>query len=544
MTFQEDLSPLANGEDAANNLTQTLATEPRIHPNDRGINHDLAVQTVLQTFDQITSARKNRKWICFREWLQREEQVKKWKSSKKRAARSYLQGVFQSWGVTEEFLLCDIDFLIRDIERQKKVQPKMKKLWNKMLSFLKKSRDMGAEYVILDGQNRINHALVPFRYDGLRIPLRYNGYEVDDVAYADLDDFTKEQINQRQFRVSIIMNGDVTRVVDKLININDGEPWGDHERRDVLWTSVSFDIKSIASYPNTVKLHTNTLKHIWTGSYALHKKGVTLFIAEMLHYIRNEGSLGTSSSLTKMYKAVDENIEDQLELLNDLFKLVANNFPKAHASKKGFTKELYRNIYLYLLMLVSPPVSSDIKNDLSHKFKLSQIKNPQLLLDRIILAHKKMYADRSQIIPFKRGTNTQLSKEQVEEMTNRGDDGLIVWSNTNARPGTYIHHHNGSSKNDLSSRINLFFPKLQEIVDDCLEDGTLTTRKARSISTNTQISAEVKYFMEQQLPDQEELKTVIDKELDHEISVKMGGDCNLGNLNYIDKEDNRRKGAN
>ena len=119
MTFQEDLSPLANGEDAANNLTQTLATEPRIHPDDRGINHDLAVQTVLQTFDQITSARKNRKWICFREWLQREEQVKKWKSSKKRAARSYLQGVFQSWGVTEEFLLCDINFLIRHRETEK-----------------------------------------------------------------------------------------------------------------------------------------------------------------------------------------------------------------------------------------------------------------------------------------------------------------------------------------------------------------------------------------------------------------------------------------
>ena len=447
-------------------------------------------------------------------------------------------------GVTEEFLLCDIDFLIRDIDKQKKIQPKMKKLWNKMLSFLKKSINIGAEYVILDGQNRINHALVPFRYEGLRIPLRYNGYEVDDVAYADLDDFTKQQINERQFRVSIIMYGDVTKVVDKLININDGEPWGDHERRDVLWTSVSFDIKSIASYPNTVKLHTNTLKHIWTGNYALHKKGVTLFIAEMLHYMRNDGSLGSAGSLTKMYRAVDENIEDQLELLNNLFKLVANNFPKAHASKKGFTKELYRNTYLYLLMLVGSPVSSEIKNDLSHKFKLSQIKNPQLLLDRIILAHKKMYADRSQILPFKRGTNTQLSEEQVEEMTNRGDEGLIVWSNTNAKPGTYIHHHNGSSKNDLSSRINLFLPTLQEIVNECLADGTLTTRKPRSISTNTQISAEVKYFMETQLPDQEELKTVIDKELDHELSVKMGGDSNLDNLNYIDKEDNRKKGAN
>ena len=129
-------------------------------------------------------------------------------------------------------------------------------------------------------------------------------------------------------------------------------------------------------------------------------------------------------------------------------------------------------------------------------------------------------------------------------MTNRGDEGLIVWSNTNAKPGTYIHHHNGSSKNDLSSRINLFLPTLQEIVNECLADGTLTTRKPRSISTNTQISAEVKYFMETQLPDQEELKTVIDKELDHELSVKMGGDSNLDNLNYIDKEDNRKKGAN
>ena len=108
-------------------------------------------------------------------------------------------------------------------------------------------------------------------------------------------------------------------------------------RKSVLWTSVSFDIKSIASYPNTVKLHTNTLKHIWTGSYTLHKKGVTLFIAEMLHYIRNEGVW--NFSLTKMYKAFDENIEDQLELLNDLFKLVANNFPKCML-QKGFTKEL------------------------------------------------------------------------------------------------------------------------------------------------------------------------------------------------------------
>lgn len=543
MTFNQDLSPLENGEEAANNFSQTLATEPK-GITQKGLLYDLAIQTVLRTFDEITSAKKNNKWICFREWLQREEQVKKWNSKDKKAAKSYLQGIFQTLGVTEEFLICDIDFLIRDIEAQKLSQPKLKKLWDKMLTWLMNHRELGVEFVILDGQNRINHALVPFRYNNLAISLAYNGYVHENVTYSSLDDYTRQQINERQFRVSVISGGDVTKVVDKLININDGEPWGDHERRDVLWTSVSFDIKSIASYPNTVKLHTNTLKNIWTGNYALHKKGVTLFIAEMLHYIRNDGNLGSAASLTKMYNAVDESIESQLELLNNLFKMVANNFPKAQTGK-NFSKETYRDIYIYLLMLIRPPVNSDIKNKLlaNDLFKLDQIKNPQLLIERIILAHKKKFADRNQIIPFKKKSNVPLTDEQVKKMESNGDGGLILWSNTNAKPGTYLAHHSGSSKNDLTARVNLFYPDLMEIVDECLSDGTLTSKEPRKITSHDKMVAEVKYF-NSKLDNQEELKTTIDKELHHQLSVKNGGDSNIENLDYISKEDNRALGPN
>ena len=62
MTFQEDLTPLANGEEAADNLNKTLA----INSDHRGINFDLAVRTCLLTFDQITSAHKNGELITFR----------------------------------------------------------------------------------------------------------------------------------------------------------------------------------------------------------------------------------------------------------------------------------------------------------------------------------------------------------------------------------------------------------------------------------------------------------------------------------------------
>jgi len=534
---QEDLPPLANGEEAADNLTKTLA----IDPNHQGITYDLGVETVLLSFDQITSAHKNGEWITFREWLQREEQKNKWTSKGRRAAKSYLQGVFQTAGVTEEFLICDIDFLIRDIKRQKDSQPKLKKLWDKMLKWLEKNKELGAKYVILDGQNRIKHALIPYRYESLGIPLNCNGQKFGDLRYSALDDITKSQIDNRRFRVSIIKAGDVTKVVDKLININDGEPWGDHERRDVLWTSVSFDIKNIASYPKTSGLHNNILKDIWTGNYSTAKKGVTLFIAEMLHFIRN-GYLGSASTLTEMYKAEDENIEKQLVYLDKLFKLVSQNFPKKVVSK-SFTKETYRNLLIYLGLLTGEKYFSHSKN-LTHTFTFTQIKNPNLLITRIVDAHKAKYADRSQIIPFKRGSNTSLTHEQAKAMEENGEGGKIVWSNANASPGTYIKHHTGSKRTDLDARQYLFTPDLNKIIEECLADGTLVTTDARSITSNDRMVAEMKYLESNSGYEPESLKTVIDKELDHDLSVKLGGDSFIDNLNFIPKEDNRRKGAN
>ena len=537
MTFQEDLTPLSNGVEGANNLNEVLASDPK----HQGINCDLGVVTVLRTFDQITSAHKNGDWITFREWLQREEQKNKWTGNKKKAARSYLQGVFQTKGVTEEFLLCDINFLIRDINEQKYLQPKLKKLWNKMLNWLEEKRNLGAKYIILDGQNRIKHALSPFKYEGLGIPLNYNGKQFGDVKYSELDNFTRSQVDDCQFRVSIIKGGDVTKVVDKLININDGEPWGDHERRDVLWTSVSFDIKDIASYPKTSGLHNNVLKSIWTGNYAIAKKGVTLFIAELLHFVRN-GYLGSSSTLTEMYKAEDENIEKQLVYLNKLFKLVSQNFPKKVVSK-NFTKETYRNLLIYLALLTGEKYLTHSKN-LVHTFSFSQIKNPNLLITRIVDAHKAKYADRDQIVPFKRGTNTSLTHEQAKKMEENGEGGKVVWSNANARPGTYIAHHSGSTKNDLDARQNLFTPDLNKIIQECLEDGTLVTTDARSITTNDRMVAEMKYLETDNDYEPENLRNVIDKELDHDLSVKLGGDSFIDNLNFIPRDDNRRKGAN
>ena len=520
----KDLSPLSNGAQGAANLNTKLA----------GINHDLHVVTGKMTFEEITSSYKNKKCLSFREWLQREEQKKKWTKDDSRTAKSYVQGVFQTYGVTEEFLFCDIDFLLRDINSQKEIQPKLEGLWNKLITWLERSKKLGTKFVILDGQNRIKYALAPFRYDGLSITLRYNGEEHNNVKYEELDDNVKEQINNHVFRVSVVVGGDVTKVVDKLININDGEPWSEHERRDVRWTSVSFSISEIASEPLVKKLHIKTLKHIWTSTYALDKKGITLFIAEMLYFLRN-GDKGTPKSLTDMYHAEDENIERQLKSLNELFKFVSKNFPVTEASE-NFTKETYRNLLIYLSMLTN---TRDVprSRDLTHNFKLSQIQNPQLLLERIIKRIKSKLADKNQITPFEKGGG-ELTLEQVKSLPKE----KVVWSRRNAKAGSYLNHHSASQRVDLEARQNLFISDLNDIIDICIKDSTLLTHDGRRVTKQDRLMAEVKY----QNAVIEGLRSddlgVIGYELDHVKSVAKGGGSDGDNLDYIPRDDNRKKG--
>ena len=103
----ENLAPLENGERAADNLEHKIAAE--------GISYDLKIESFLFDYEEVTSCYKNGEWVSFREWLQREEQKKKWTKDGHETSKRYLEGLFRTWGITEEFLICDINFLIRAV---------------------------------------------------------------------------------------------------------------------------------------------------------------------------------------------------------------------------------------------------------------------------------------------------------------------------------------------------------------------------------------------------------------------------------------------
>ena len=125
-------------------------------------------------------------------------------------------------GCLQGFLVCDIKFLIRDIIEQKSEKPHLEEIWIEMIQWLEEKQEIGAEAVILDGQNRLKFAIVPFIYRDLTIPLTIDGVEKNDVTFASLTADEKEQVNNKKVIVSVAVGGNVVAVVERLIAINEG----------------------------------------------------------------------------------------------------------------------------------------------------------------------------------------------------------------------------------------------------------------------------------------------------------------------------------
>ena len=90
--------------------------------------------------------------------------------------------------------------------------------------------------------------------------------------------------------------------------------------------------------------------------------------------------------------------------------------------------------------MLTNPTDVQLSTMLSYNFKLSQIKNPKLLIERIIKRVKEKLADTDQIQPFLKGGGP-LTKQEVKKLTKEGKKDSIKWSSTNAIKGTYLAHH-------------------------------------------------------------------------------------------------------
>ena len=126
--------------------------------NDVSIN--AAAKTVWEFFQLAISG----KIAVLPEWLQRHQQTKKWRKAKGKKIRSFLRSFFTGNSVLTPFYMVHVDVLLDyiDDEIDNETDKIVKKVFQDMKKQLLEKKKSGVEFILLDGQNRLYEAIIPF----------------------------------------------------------------------------------------------------------------------------------------------------------------------------------------------------------------------------------------------------------------------------------------------------------------------------------------------------------------------------------------------
>lgn len=248
---------------------------------------------------------KNDKLFYDRERLQR--LLQSWHSSK---ANSYLFTLFNGASVKDCFQLAEIAPIVKQLEQQLVPNAKQYRFIEENLNYFKNLLDKKFEYLVLDGQHRID-TMVRYFDDEIFfepeevIELRIGDEKgTTDVAgkFSSLPEEIQDYLmNEIPLVVIVYETGDLRELARIFITSNSMMAMTKHEKRILNYNENN-------RWLNTVCLHDTNIKSMFkcigsgmTQEYDLKHKGDTLFVAEMLTYINNN-----------MYEGYDSDVLDNI----------------------------------------------------------------------------------------------------------------------------------------------------------------------------------------------------------------------------------------
>jgi hypothetical protein len=356
----------------------------------------------------------NGKITVLPEWLQRNQQTKKWRKAKGKKIKSFLRSFFTGNSLLTPFYIVNIDVLLDyiDDEIDTETNESVKKVFKDMKKELETKKKSGVEYVLLDGQNRLYEAIIPF-FQGTLECNKYakpfvftdDGEEVikGDFKFTDIDlgEAIKDTFRNTQIIVAEGEKGHIKAYVDSIVAMNEGEPWSLFESTIIKPTSLTYKINNMIFHDPIIQslFGTETIKGNvkgMTGSYDVEKKGDARYISELIYLINQKctSGIGTEVNICDMLSSNEEaylksyqKVKKYLELISTTFDCPKNL--KVIEAEKPFDKESLRGMVL-LLDLISNNLNPDHLNCLLQIKDLDNIEAPKKLLEDYIKWHNKM----------------------------------------------------------------------------------------------------------------------------------------------------------
>ena len=504
------------------------------------ISKDVSCKVYDMTAGELYLKAKDRKIAVLNEWLQRLRQTKKWQTNKAFKARSFIYSFFNGNNLVTPFYFVQLDVFINHIENALLlVDDTVQQVYKELLKTCTEYQADGVELILLDGQNRLYEALIPF-FEGTLPSDEYrksftvifeNGDESfvkNNFKYTDID--LDQRVKDAFLNTPVIVvegkKGDISAFVDSVVDLNNGESWTKFECAIIQPTALAYKInKDIFHDPiiqtlfGSVDLSGNVSG--MSGTYEIQKKGDARFIAELSYCIAHNcnSGVGGEDAICSVIKGSDsiylfgyEKVKNYLSFISKTLDCPANK--KVKEEHKPLSKESLRGLVLFLDLITNK--QNHLAKDCNLRLpSLDSIKTPKIILEQFIRWHN----------------------EKIDKHINPQDF-------TDSKPnfGTYVRYTRDNNAEHITGRLSFINQWVTDNAPIWVSQSLVSEKSLDYKSKQT-------YLIKQQgyrdiYSKADPVIRLRDKiQVDHVKSQKNGGTNDIDNLVVTKAKPNQIKGA-
>ena len=473
---------------------------------------------------------KNNKLFYDCEKLQR--LLVRWHDAK---VNSYLFTAFNGASVKDCFQLAEIKPIVEDLKKSLKPNAENYRFIEENLAYFQDLLDKSYEYLVLDGQHRIDTIVRYFDNEFFFKPeelitMQIKGERGGIDVKGKFEKLPEEIQNHLMMNIPLIVviykTGDLRELARIFITANSMMPMTKHEKRILNYNENNRWLNQLCL--NDINIR-DMFKHIgsgMTGEYSLDHKGDTLFVSEMLMYINNNFYDGYDSDILDdvlgPYPSGKVNISSvDKEITKKIFRIMADGCSQYDAKKlKKFTKSSFYNLFYTLSFVLQKGNVWGKKKEIDGNYKVT---DPTLFV--------KWFFDEE----FKR-INTPGTKVPYKNATGKTKYQIHDWSFAKHN-ADQKHARKESVKGDGGSKYTFdSWARVQYLLEDL--NSALTMLKNRSIiapvgSRDTMTRDEALVALDVPLSMSDNV------EINEKEPVSKGGKRVIGNIEALTKDENR-----
>jgi hypothetical protein len=427
------------------------------------LHKDVIVVPDIKTIGELYTQAIEKRIVVLSEWLQRLQQSRKWRANRGEKSNDFLYSFFKGNSLITPFYFISVDILEEYILNEISVEKNdtICLIYKEMIKDLADYKSKGAIYVLLDGQNRLFEAIVPFfkgelpsndykksfrfTVDGLNVNI--NNFRWTDI---DLDQRIKDEFYNTQVIVAEGVGGDIHAYIDSIVALNNGESWTKFETTIIRPVALSYKInRDIFHDPLIQSLFGNDIisgnVSSMSGAYEVQKKGDGRYMAELIYGIKNEcrSGLGSEDAVCSMIMESDKPSLDAYVRVKSYLSFISSTLDcpknsKLKETEKPLTKNTLRALVLLLDMMLNK--TNTMYRDCPIKLKtLDNIKAPKTIFEEVIKWHNHQVNGSTNPVDFK--------------------DGKPL-------PGTYVFNNGGINPSNIIERLRF----ICKLVTDCSDE--------------------------------------------------------------------------